>query len=182
MRWLSTDFGKTLSAMTLRQFCMSDLQTASHESTCSALEGCAAILMRQWCWQVSAIFLCCAAAYPRLIEMNHIHWFQFLYYFSSFWGLFGSHTTSFLLAGALSPPAIAAHAMSLSCASETPSEWYPIKYSRSTNRPTGAASRSPLLLCSLAAESFPVAIRGTAHGVSAATGKVCHCTCILRQP
>ncbi len=55
-------------------------------------------------WQVFAIFLCCAAGYQKLVMPNHIHWFQFLYYFSSFWGLFGSHTTSFLLAGASCRP------------------------------------------------------------------------------
>ena len=41
----------------------------------------------------------CYIAYDKLVEKRHIHWFQFLYYFSSFWGLFGSHTTSFLLSG-----------------------------------------------------------------------------------
>ena len=63
------------------------------------------------CSQVFAIFLCCASAYPKLVQLNHIHWFQFLYYFSSFWGLFGSHTTSFLLAGA----ALLAHHVPMFC-------------------------------------------------------------------
>ena len=50
--------------------------------------------------QVAAIFAACAGAYPNLIDTKHrknIHVFQFLYYISSFFGLFGSHTTSFLL-------------------------------------------------------------------------------------
>ncbi len=50
--------------------------------------------------QVAAIFASCAGAYPHLIDKKHrknIHVFQFLYYISSFFGLFGSHTTSFLL-------------------------------------------------------------------------------------
>jgi len=50
--------------------------------------------------QVAAIFASVAGAYPHLIDKKHrknIHVFQFLYYISSFFGLFGSHTTSFLL-------------------------------------------------------------------------------------
>lgn len=72
---------------------------------------------------VAAIFAACAGAYPNLIDTKHrknIHVFQFLYYISSFFGLFGSHTTSFLLS----------------------------------------------------AEMYPAQIRSTAHGISAATGKV----------
>jgi len=61
------------------------------------------------------------------VQPQHIHWFQTLYYLSSFFGLFGSHTTSFLLS----------------------------------------------------AESFPVAVRGTAHGISAATGKVASITVVV---
>ena len=51
--------------------------------------------------QIAAIFLCCAAAYNHLVKPGNIQWFQALYYLSSFFGLFGSHTTSFLLSGAL---------------------------------------------------------------------------------
>ncbi|KAK9807016.1 hypothetical protein WJX72_010792 [[Myrmecia] bisecta] len=71
-------------------------------------------------FMVAAIFAFVAGFYDQLIKKPNIHVFQFLYYFSSFWALYGSHTTSFLLA----------------------------------------------------AESYPSQIRGTAHGISAATGKV----------
>ena len=54
--------------------------------------------------QVFAIFLICSFAYPKLVLRQNIHWFQALYYLSSFFGLFGSHTTSFLLSGALTEP------------------------------------------------------------------------------
>ncbi|KAL3162223.1 hypothetical protein ABBQ32_009926 [Trebouxia sp. C0010 RCD-2024] len=72
---------------------------------------------------VAAIFASVAGAYDHLVDRSHrknIHVFQFLYYISSFFGLFGSHTTSFLLS----------------------------------------------------AEMYPAPIRSTAHGISAATGKV----------
>ena len=62
--------------------------------------------------QVAAIFLCVAAAYPELVKPSGIHWFQFLYYFSSFWALFGSHTTSLSAASSL-PPAMHAQLTSL---------------------------------------------------------------------
>lgn len=55
--------------------------------------------------QVGLIFAAVAGAYERLIDMRHrknIHVFQFLYYISSFFGLFGSHTTSFLLSAEVS--------------------------------------------------------------------------------
>ena len=48
--------------------------------------------------QVAAIFAFVAGFYDKLIQKPHIHVFQFMYYFSSFWALYGSHTTSFLLA------------------------------------------------------------------------------------
>ena len=54
---------------------------------------------------VALIFAAVAGAYPELIDTKHrknIHVFQFLYYISSFFGLFGSHTTSFLLSAEVS--------------------------------------------------------------------------------
>ena len=54
---------------------------------------------------VALIFAAVAGAYDRLIDTHHrknIHVFQFLYYISSFFGLFGSHTTSFLLSAEVS--------------------------------------------------------------------------------
>lgn len=54
---------------------------------------------------VAAIFAAVAGAYDHLVDRSHrknIHVFQFLYYISSFFGLFGSHTTSFLLSAEVS--------------------------------------------------------------------------------
>ena len=53
---------------------------------------------------MGALFLIVSFAYNHLVQPQHIHWFQTLYYLSSFFGLFGSHTTSFLLSGALASP------------------------------------------------------------------------------
>lgn len=56
---------------------------------------------------VAAIFASVAGAYDHLVDRSHrknIHVFQFLYYISSFFGLFGSHTTSFLLSAEVSCP------------------------------------------------------------------------------
>lgn len=43
------------------------------------------------------LFLICAADYHGLTTPGGIHWFQFLYYFSSFWGQFGPNATTWLL-------------------------------------------------------------------------------------
>ena len=51
--------------------------------------------------QVAILFLCVAASFNYIIKPENIQWFQAMYYLSSFFGLFGSHTTSFLLAGVL---------------------------------------------------------------------------------
>ena len=51
--------------------------------------------------QVALLFLCVSASYQYIVRKENIQWFQAMYYLSSFFGLFGSHTTSFLLAGAL---------------------------------------------------------------------------------
>ena len=120
-----------------------------------------------------AIFLCCAAGYQKLVMPNHIHWFQFLYYFSSFWGLFGSHTTSFLLAGAFclhNEPYTASKRRACLCASCCVVCFCMGEASGSFAAWSCAKFQLGRLL--VAAESFPVAIRGTAHGISAATGKV----------
>ena len=52
------------------------------------------------------LFLPCAAAYYQLTDPNspnNIHWFQFLYFFSSFWGQFGPNATTWLLPAELVP-------------------------------------------------------------------------------
>ena len=43
-----------------------------------------------WCF---VLFLICAADYNNL-KNSAIHWFQFLYFFSSFWGQFGPNATT----------------------------------------------------------------------------------------
>jgi MFS family permease len=52
---------------------------------------------------VSILFFISAAKYPTLIKPNNIGVFQFIYFFSSFWGQFGPNCTTFLLAGELYP-------------------------------------------------------------------------------
>lgn len=37
------------------------------------------------------------------VRAAHIHWFQALYYLSSFWGQFGPNATTWLLAGEVYP-------------------------------------------------------------------------------
>lgn len=49
------------------------------------------------------LFLICAVAYHQLVTPKGIHWFQFLYFFSSFWGQFGPNATTWLLPGELFP-------------------------------------------------------------------------------
>ncbi|EFJ43350.1 proton/phosphate symporter [Volvox carteri f. nagariensis] len=48
------------------------------------------------------LFLICAVHYNKLLA-NYIHAFQFMYYFSSFWGQFGPNATTWLLPAELSP-------------------------------------------------------------------------------
>jgi len=49
------------------------------------------------------LFLMCAIFYHDLINPSNIHAFQFLYYFSSFWGQFGPNATTWLLPAELAP-------------------------------------------------------------------------------
>ena len=53
---------------------------------------------------VSILFFISSAKYNVLIEKKNIGVFQFLYFFSSFWGQFGPNCTTFLLAGAPACP------------------------------------------------------------------------------
>lgn len=46
------------------------------------------------------LFYIAAAAYPSLTSKKGLPTFQFIYFFSSFWGQFGPNCTTFLLAGA----------------------------------------------------------------------------------
>ena len=48
---------------------------------------------------VSVLFWVSAGKYDWLVEKNNIGVFQFIYFFSSFWGQFGPNCTTFLLAG-----------------------------------------------------------------------------------
>lgn len=49
------------------------------------------------------LFLICAVRYNELSTHKWIHAFQFLYYFSSFWGQFGPNATTWLLPAELAP-------------------------------------------------------------------------------
>ncbi|KAG2451250.1 hypothetical protein HYH02_003857 [Chlamydomonas schloesseri] len=49
------------------------------------------------------LFLICAVHYDQLKTPKYIHAFQFLYYFSSFWGQFGPNATTWLLPAELAP-------------------------------------------------------------------------------
>ncbi|KAG2495268.1 hypothetical protein HYH03_006541 [Edaphochlamys debaryana] len=49
------------------------------------------------------LFLICAVQYNELIKPQWIHAFQFLYYFSSFWGQWGPNATTWLLPAELAP-------------------------------------------------------------------------------
>lgn len=49
--------------------------------------------------QVMTLFYIAAAVYPSLVGKKGIPTFQFIYFFSSFWGQFGPNCTTFLLAG-----------------------------------------------------------------------------------
>ena len=51
---------------------------------------------------VCILFYIAAAVYPRLASKKGLPTFQFIYFFSSFWGQFGPNCTTFLLAGKLS--------------------------------------------------------------------------------
>ena len=48
---------------------------------------------------VTVLFYISAACYPALTGKKGVSTFQFLYFFSSFWGQFGPNCTTFLLAG-----------------------------------------------------------------------------------
>lgn len=63
-----------------------------------------------------ALFLACAVAYSPLTKPSGIHWFQFLYFFSSFWGQFGPNATTWLLPGELFPTETRAMSHGLSAA------------------------------------------------------------------
>lgn len=52
---------------------------------------------------VMTLFYIAAAVYPSLVGKKGIPTFQFIYFFSSFWGQFGPNCTTFLLAGELYP-------------------------------------------------------------------------------
>ena len=62
------------------------------------------------------LFLMCAVFYTDLTKPGNIHWFQFLYYFSSFWGQFGPNATTWLLPAELSPTEVRSACHGLSAA------------------------------------------------------------------
>lgn len=50
-----------------------------------------------------ALFFACAGGYDELVTPKYIKVFQFLYYFSSFWGQFGPNATTWLLPAEVIP-------------------------------------------------------------------------------
>jgi len=54
-------------------------------------------------FMIGILFLFCTVFYNKLIQPANIHAFQFLYYFSSFWGQFGPNATTWLLPAELAP-------------------------------------------------------------------------------
>ncbi|CAK0752621.1 hypothetical protein CVIRNUC_002160 [Coccomyxa viridis] len=66
---------------------------------------------------VFVLFLCCAAAYDKLVSTpTNLHWFQFLYFMSSFFGQFGPNATTWLLPGEVFPTDIRATCHGISAA------------------------------------------------------------------
>lgn len=65
-------------------------------------------------FMVAVLFFTSAIWYHPLTSKGGIHTFQFIYFFSSFWGQFGPNCTTFLLAGELYPTEVrtTAHGMS----------------------------------------------------------------------
>lgn len=55
---------------------------------------------------VTVLFYISAAVYPSLTSKKGLPTFQFIYFFSSFWGQFGPNCTTFLLAGMFWPPVV----------------------------------------------------------------------------
>ena len=74
------------------------------------------------------LFLVCAIAYKPLTQPSGIHWFQFLYFFSSFWGQFGPNATTWLLPGELFPTEARAmsHGLSAAIGKVTPFVIFPV--------------------------------------------------------
>ena len=62
------------------------------------------------------LFLMCGIFYDQLTS-SHIHVFQFLYFFSSFWNQFGPNATTWLVAGEVFPTDVRAfyHGFSAAC-------------------------------------------------------------------
>lgn len=69
---------------------------------CAILSAGPVMQMMGFSWMF-VLFLICAVAYHHLVTPRGIHWFQFLYFFSSFWGQFGPNATTWLLPGELFP-------------------------------------------------------------------------------
>ncbi len=63
------------------------------------------------------LFLVCAALFDTLREPQNIGWFQTLYYLSSFFGMFGANSTTFLLPSEAYPTSVRtrAHGLSAAC-------------------------------------------------------------------
>jgi hypothetical protein len=57
------------------------------------------VRMQNMGFLMCTIIFFCSIFYDTLVKKQNIHWFQFLYFFSSFWGQFGPNCTTWLLPG-----------------------------------------------------------------------------------
>ena len=90
---------------------------------------------------------------------------QFLYYMSSFWALYGSHTTSFLLSAEVRVWA-EHHCLPGLCVA------FPVELASNTALKCSMLNGKSSVLGLFVLQMYPAQVRGTAHGISAATGKV----------
>ena len=108
--------------------------------------------------------------------------FQFIYFFSSFWGQFGPNCTTFLLAGDRLPVSAGCmHAMHAgifsACLKLQPAgHWHLVDCLQYLAQVVSTCSRCTrckhlLRACNVAGELYPTSVRTTAHGMSAGTAK-----------
>lgn len=80
--------------------------------------------MMGFAW-MGVLFIICAADYSHLTGGNQsaLHWFQFLYFFSSFWGQFGPNATTWLIPAEVAPTEMRSQCHGLAAAVGKAGEW-----------------------------------------------------------
>ena len=80
--------------------------------------------MMGFAW-MGLLFIICAADYKHLTSGNTtaLHWFQFLYFFSSFWGQFGPNATTWLIPAEVAPTEMRSQCHGLAAAVGKAGEW-----------------------------------------------------------